>query len=116
MSDLRPDLLAVVRQLLTASETSGEVTLDQLGDAIGALAASYPEIDAMIAALEAEGRRVIAPAGGSGEAHLARVVNAAKELTRELGHRPNVVAIASRAGLSIDEVKQALVLARIMQR
>ena len=83
-----------MQQLLRASEPSGEITLDQLGDAIGTLAASYPEIDAMIAALEAEQRHVVAPTGGSGEAHLARVVNAAKELTRELGHRPNVDAIA----------------------
>ncbi|HEY2734313.1 MAG TPA: sigma-70 domain-containing protein [Polyangiales bacterium] len=116
MDQLRPELRAVVEELLRASEAAREITLDQLGDAIGTLAASYPEIDAMIAALEAEQRKVVSPLGGSGEAHLALVVNAAKELTRELGRRPNVVAIAGRAGLSIEEVKQALVLARIMQR
>jgi hypothetical protein len=33
-----------------------------------------------------------------------------------LGRRPNVAEIASLAGLSVEQVKHALVLARIMQR
>jgi hypothetical protein len=106
----------VVHRLLAASELSREVSLDELGDALGTLSASYPEIDAMIALLEAQARHVAAPAGGSGEAHLAQVVSAAKTLSAQLGRRPSVAEIAPLAGLSIEQVKHALVLARIMQR
>jgi hypothetical protein len=106
----------VVNRLLVASEKSREVSLDEIGEALGTLSASYSEIDAMIAVLESKHRRVSAPAGGSGEAHLARVVSAAKTLSADLGRRPNVAEIASLAGLSVEQVKHALVLARIMQR
>jgi hypothetical protein len=116
VTELRDELRMVVNRLLEASEQSREVTLDELGDALGTLSASYPEIDAMIALLEAQARRVAAPAGGSGEAHLVRVVAAAKALSSQLGRRPSVAEIAPLAGLTLEQVRHALVLARIMQR
>ena len=116
VSELRAELRMVVNRLLVASEKSREVSLDEIGEALGTLSASYTEIEAMIVLLEAKRRRVAAPAGGDGEAHLGRVVSAAKTLSARLGRRPNVTEIASLAGLSVEQVKHALVLARIMQR
>lgn len=116
MNLLRSDLRTIVDRLVAASASTREVPLDALGTAIGTLAVSYTEIDAMISALEARGRQVIAPSSGRGEANLASVLTAARSLSAELGRRPSTREIALRAGLSADQVKHALMLARIMQR
>lgn len=108
--------MAIVDALLEASASSGEVTLDALGDAIGARAITPAEIDAMIGALEGAGRKVVTPAGGAGEARLSAVVAAARALAPVLGRKPTASEIAARAGLSADEVRHALALLKVMQR
>ena len=113
---MRRDLRAIVDTLLIASERSREVTIDALGEAIGTRAVSSAEIDEMITALESGGRRVIGKAGGSGESHLKAVVAAARALGPELGRKPTAAEIATRAGLTADEVRHALSLLEIMQR
>ena len=118
MPQLRPELRAIVERLTRDSGGAGsrEISLDALGNAIGTLAVSYPEIDAMIDAIEARGRSVAAASGGDGEAHLAAVLAAARALASELGRRPKRLEIARRAKLSDEQVKHALLLARIIQR
>jgi hypothetical protein len=116
VNQLRAELRSIVDKLVAVSSSTREVSLDALGNAIGTLAVSYTEIDAMISALEARGRHVTAPSSGRGEAHLASVLTAARALSSELGRRPSTAEIALRAGLSADQVKHALVLARVMQR
>jgi hypothetical protein len=116
MATLRPELRALIDRLLTLSRASSEVSLDALGEAIGARAVSYEEIDGMIAALEARGRRVVAATDGRTEERLRAVVAAARALSAELGRRPSVTEIAGRAGLSSLQVRGALTLARVMQR
>lgn len=112
---MRPELQAIVDTLLEASAATREVTLDALGDAIGTRAITPPEIDAMITALEEAGRKVVGPQGGEGEDRLKKVVATARELGPELGRKPTVAEIAERAGLSVEDVRHALALLKVMQ-
>ena len=103
-------------QLVADTKDTRQVSLDALGQAIGLLSVSYVEIDAMITELEARDRRVEATSEGRGEEYLRRVVEAVRTLSRELGRRPSLAEIALRTALSLDQVRYALLLARIMQR
>jgi hypothetical protein len=112
---VRSELQSIVDALLEASASSNEVTLDALGDAIGTRAITPPEIDAMISALEDAGRKVVGPQGGAGEDRLKKVVATARALGPELGRKPTVSEIADRAGLSVEDVRHALALLKVMQ-
>jgi hypothetical protein len=116
VTKIRPELQAIIDVLLLATEESHEVSLDTLGEAIGARAVSYVEIDEMLAVLESAGRRVVGATDLRGEEQLRTVVATAKVLSGELGRRPTINEIAERAGLSVAQVKHALLLTRIMQR
>jgi hypothetical protein len=113
---LRPDLAAVVDALVLSAGSAGEVSLDDLGEAIGVRAVTPPEIEAILATLEARGVQVRGPEGGGGEERLGRVVAAARALGGELGRRASIAEIAERAGLSDTDVRHALALACVMQR
>jgi hypothetical protein len=116
VSNLRPELASVIEQLVAGSGAVSEISLDALGDAIGTLSVSYPEIDLMISALEARGLTVVAPSNPRGEQHLREVLTTARSLSRELGRRPNIAEICERSQLDPEQVKHALMLARVMQR
>jgi len=116
VSGLRPELAALVEDLVRGTAKGDSITLDAVGEAIGTRAIAPPEIDAMLSAIEARGRRVVSAEGGRGELHLKSVVAAARELRTELGRPPRPDEIAARAGLTTAEVQHALALARIMQR
>ena len=102
--------------LLAKSADSRAVTLDELGDALGTLAVSTDEIDAMITALEAEGRSVDSARGGHGEASLRVVLRTARELKGELGRNPSTLEVSERARLPMDRVLHALRLAKVIAR
>lgn len=114
--ELRAELVAVVERLLAASDEGASISLDAIGDAIGALAVSQVEIDVILDVLEERGRRVTSNEGGHGERHLHLVLAAARALVVELGRRPSTAEIATRSGLELEDVRHALALARIMQR
>jgi hypothetical protein len=116
MTKLRPELGSIVDDLVAASGVSREVSLDALGDAIGTLAVSYVEIDAMIGALEAKHLRVTAGSERRGEADLRTLLQAVRAFSAEFGRRPSIAEVSERVGLSSEQVKHALVLARVMQR
>lgn len=116
MTDLRAELRSVLNVLLADVAVGAAISLDALGEAIGTRAVSTSEIELMITCIEESGRTVSAPAAGSGEGKLARVVAAARALSAELGRRPTSREVAERAGLAPDEVRQALMLLTIMQR
>lgn len=116
VTELRSELQQVIEQLLRESEASGQVTLDQIGDAVGARAVSYVDVDAVIDALESAGRVVEAGAKPRGEEHLQLIVRSIRELSLQLGRRPTQPEISARTGLTQAEVSHALQLARIMQR
>jgi hypothetical protein len=65
---MRVDLERVVNGLL--ADPKNEISLDELGAAIGGLAASTDEIDAVISALESKGRTVGTRTGKTGVAML----------------------------------------------
>ena len=113
---LRPELATVVDELLRDTAKGDAISLDAIGEAIGVRAASADDIDLMISTIEQEGRHVVSPEGGRGEAKLKSVLDAARTLRAELGRAPRHDEIAARAGLSREDVQHALALARIMQR
>jgi hypothetical protein len=113
---MRPELLEIVASLLARSRERGAVDLDELGDALGSLAVSHDEIDAMIARFEASGGVLGAPSGGGGTGRLRVVLGAARELSRSLGRAPSPDEIAARTGMAPALVRQALALGRVMGR
>lgn len=113
---MRAELQAIVDALLAASNDVREVSLDAIGEAVGARAITSEEIDAMMAALETAGRKIVGPEGGAGEGLLEKVVAAARALGPELGRKPTLGEIAARSGLSAAEVHHALALLDVMQR
>jgi hypothetical protein len=113
---VRDELRRVVDALLAASEDSRQVTLDAVGDAIGTLAVDARDVEAIFDALEAAGRRIGAPSGSHGESRLREVLVAARALRAELGRAPTAEEVAARSGLSLDAVRHALALAKVMQR
>jgi len=116
MPNLRIELQRVVDQLLIASEASREVTLDALGEAVGVLSVSYTEVDMLIAELEAQGRSVVSPPKEQGEELLRALLISVRQLAPELGRRPTQTEIAAHAGLTPEQVRHALLLAKVMQR
>jgi 2-hydroxychromene-2-carboxylate isomerase len=116
VTQLRNELSAIVDKLATANQATGKVTLDALGDAIGVLAVSVPEIDDVITRLEARGIDVVAPQNERGEEHLRKVLTALRALTPQLGRKPTTGEIAAHAGLSAEQVRYALLLSQVMQR
>jgi hypothetical protein len=113
---LRPELARIVLALVEASAASGEVTLDEIGDALGVLAVSQEEIEAVLQAIEAAGRRVMGPEGGNGEATLGVVLDVARGLRLETGKAPTATQIAAKAGLPVEKVRHALALARVIAK
>ena len=125
MTVLRPELSRIVERLLSRKTSS--VSLDDLGEAVGVLTISTDEIDAMVAALEAAGRSVGAEDGAvtrrernedtaPGEKFLSEVLAAARALRHGLGRSASPAEIAARSGLTLENVRHALALARVMQR
>jgi len=111
---LRPELQAVLQTLLADSAAEGTVSLDDIGAALGSRAVTPDEIDGMMAELEAAGRSIVGPEGG-GTARLKRVLDEARALT-STGRRPTLALLSARTGLTSEEVRQALALAKVMQR
>ena len=111
---LRPVLEEVVRSLL--ARAPHEVTLDEIGDALGTLAVTTDEIDAVLSALEAAGRAIAGPEGGRGAETLRAVLPAARALAASLGRRPTIDEIAASVGLPAERVRHAIALGRVMGR
>ncbi|HEX6245919.1 MAG TPA: hypothetical protein VFZ61_33570 [Polyangiales bacterium] len=116
MPALRPELDRILAQLLAQSADQGRVELDTIGEALGVLSVSTDEIDALIGALEAQGREVVAPSGGGVEQHLGSVVQAVRALSLTLARKPTLDEVAAQAGIGVDQVRMALALLRVMQR
>ena len=113
---MRDELAAIVSSLLASSEDRREVSLDAIGESIGTRAVTAVDIDEVIGALEASGRRVVGASTGSGVANLRAVLDAVRSLGAELGRRPTRAEIAERSGLSADAVQHALALSAVIQR
>jgi len=113
---LRPALHDLLLQLLLESAQHKQVSLDAIGEAVGALQISHEEIDALMRALEQQGRSIVGPEGGGLEEHLRRVITTARVLTEELSRKPTLGEIAERTALAPQQVRHALSLVQVMQR
>jgi hypothetical protein len=111
---LRPPVEAVLRALLARG--SDAVSLDEIGEAIGTVAVSMQDIEALFAALESHGKRIAEPPAAAVSASLQVVLAAARDLRRETGAIPAPAEIARRAGLPLEEVRRALLFATVVQR
>src|SRR5947209_18775311 len=109
---LRKDLREIVDALLAKTPRGAAITIDALGEAIGTRVASGDDVDAMMRALEDEGRTIAAPEGQHGVKRLRAVLDAARALRAELGRTPTRDEIAARAGVDADAVSHALELAK----
>lgn len=112
---LTPRLARIVTLLLSRSQRSRRVSLDALGDAFGTDVASSDDVDAVMRALEDEGRVIEAPAGGDARQQLGAVLAAARALRVELGRAPKAAEVAARAGVDVALVQRALTFARVLQ-
>ncbi|MGZ3419244.1 MAG: sigma-70 domain-containing protein [Polyangiales bacterium] len=108
------DLQGILRTILERHQDV--VPIDAIGDAIGAQAIDIDQIDRLLQEIEAAGRTISAPSGGSGVATLKTVIPTARALTTELKRTPKISEIAERAKLGETEVRNALLLAKVMQR
>ncbi len=108
-----------LRRLLDAlvekSRPTGQVTLDEIGDALGTDAYNSVEIGWLLDALEERLRIVVSPAGNAA-ADLRKVLAAARVLTERSGRKPTTEELAAETGLTESAVRAALLLGRVMGR
>jgi len=106
--------IAAVRDRLLKHEAV-ELSLDLIGEAIGAEAITVDEIDELFLALENAGRSV-GTATPNVREQLAVVLRHARQLHRANRATPDVAAIAHAAGLTPGEVRSALLYASVLSR
>ena len=113
---MRPAVQAIVDRLLATSATKKELTIDEVGEALGTMRIDTTEIEALLVALEGAGRKLIVPTGATGIASLKVVLPATRALSTALGRRPSIDEIAEKTRLSVADVRRALLLAQVMGR
>ena len=107
----------ILELLLTETSDTALVSLDRVAEAIGAAPVTMQDIEAILDALEAAGRRVEAsPERADPPAALAQVLKAVRSFSAVSGRRPTVPEIAQHSGLSVGEVRFALLYARVLTR
>ncbi len=103
----------IVEQLL--GEHAELVSLDAIAEAIGAAAVTFEDIEAIFDGLEAAGRTVESEPKNP-PAALAKVLATVRSFSAVSGRRPNLPEIAEHSGLSLGEVRFALLYARVLVR
>ena len=110
-----PKVSAIVTTLLARAERGGTLSLDEVAEVIGAAPLTMPEIEAIFDALEGAGRRVEAEQKDPPQA-LAQVLATVRSFSAVTGRRPTVPEIAQHSGLSVGDVRFALLYARVLVR
>lgn len=105
----------IVGKLLTGKRSQNGVSLDEVAEAIGAAAVTMPEIEAIFDALEAAGHSVTAESRNP-PAALAQVLSTVRSFSAISGRKPTLSEIAQHSGLSLGEVRFALLYARVLVR
>jgi Sigma-70 region 3 len=114
---LTPTAQVILDVLLEESISAEVVSLDRVAEAIGAAAVTMQDIEAILDALEAGGRRVESrPEFRDPPAALAQVLKAVRSFSAVSGRRPTLPEIAQHSGLSVGEVRFALLYARVLVR
>jgi hypothetical protein len=109
---MRPAVAVVFQSLLARDQSA--LSLDTIGDAIGAIAITPDEIEELFGALEAAGRQVERTTPNVRE-HLGVVLREARRL-RQLKAAPTVESIAAATGLNESAVRAALLYASVLGR
>lgn len=109
---MRPALAAILTELLTRHRASGRVHLNDIDEVIDRTPVSYDEVDALIAALEAEGLAVGEPPDDAAIAVMREVMASARRLREASGRAPSVEEIAAASGHAAHVVRRALESAR----
>lgn len=105
----------IVGRLITGRRAQASVSLDEVAEAIGAAAVTMPEIEAILDALEAAGHAVVVETKDP-PAALAQVLSTVRSFSALSGRRPNLAEIAQHSGLSLGDVRFALLYARVLVR
>lgn len=110
---MRDVLERIVAELLARGPRG--ISLDDVGEAIGVELVSQAEIEELLQRLESAGCHVgtVTPAIRD---HLKLVLEVARELGRGRGAAPNVTEVAEKSGLSVGEVRAALLYASVLSR
>jgi hypothetical protein len=112
LSKSQPPLaVAIVEQLLARG--TGPISLDALADAIGTAPVTLQDIEAMLDGLEAAGRHVESKPTDA-PATLTKVLATVRGFSALSGRRPTLPEIAQHSGLSLGEVRFALLYARVL--
>ncbi|MEO8901359.1 MAG: sigma-70 domain-containing protein [Polyangiaceae bacterium] len=91
------------------------LSLDAVADAIGAAPVTMQDIEAIFDGLEAAGQTVEAEPRDP-PAALRQVLSTVRSFSAVSGRRPTVVEIAQHSGLSVAEVRFAMLYARVLVR
>jgi hypothetical protein len=105
----------IVASLLTGRPSAAPITLDEIAEAIGAAAVTMPEIEAIFDAVEAAGNPVVTEPKNP-PAALAKVLATVRSFSAISGRKPTLSEIAQHSGLSLGEVRFALLYARVLVR
>jgi hypothetical protein len=105
---LRPAVSAILDALLRRHGPGERVDLNDIGEVIGPRAVTYDEVDELVGALEARGRRVADLLDERDVATMKRVVAAARSLAAQLGRTPAAAEVASACGEAEHVVRRAL--------
>ncbi|HVT06800.1 MAG TPA: hypothetical protein VHO67_05065 [Polyangia bacterium] len=96
---------------LKAAHPKG-LTLDELAEELIRKPVTYPDIEELIGALEADGIDLEGPGTPARPEELSRVLDSARAFAAEQRRRPSVAELADRAGLSPIVVRRALHLGK----
>jgi Sigma-70 region 3 len=86
-----------------------------VSEAVGATAVTFEDIEAIFDGLEAAGRHVESESKDP-PAALAKVLATVRSFSAVSGRRPTLPEIAEHSGLSLGEVRFALLYARVLIR
>ena len=104
---------AILAELL--GRPGDTLSLDEIAEAIGAAPVTFEEIEAVFDGLEGAGR-LVSTEKLDPPAALARVLGAARSFAAVSGRRPTLPEIAHHSGLTLAEVRFALIYARVLVR
>jgi hypothetical protein len=110
---MRAELEAIRDRLLATGPRT--ISLDEIGDEVGATLISQAEIEMLFDALEAAGNHVGGPSPSLKE-HLFSVLREARRLQQAGAAAPRVEDIAAATGLSAGAVRAALLYASVLSR
>ncbi|MFO0761261.1 MAG: hypothetical protein U0359_32580 [Byssovorax sp.] len=105
---MREAVQQILAEILRRHRSEGRVHLDDMAEVIGTRAVSYDEVDALIAALEAEGLRVGEDLDDGDIARMQAILASARGLRKALGRAPTVREVAEAAAAPEHVVRRAL--------